>query len=813
MNRFCFSKFYILALPFMLAACGGGSGDTSTPPSNPPAPQGPAFTSSTQSSIMENTNEIAYQASATGSGPIAYNISGGIDREEFVIDNSSGAVSILSTPDFESPKDSDLNNEYLLEITATDINELTDTIDVTILVTDQTILKTTITFPTQNANLADIGDTATVSGIVFDEEDGQVLEGDIVSLTVNQTDASVNPENGTWTASIPLESAEELITVFTLDRQDNNTTSTIALNNQASFQLGIGMVFDETNNQLILSAYPNGRLVSIDIDSGDQKHLYNPYDGLETPFQLGHIDYDESNNRIFVAGSMFSTLYEVDLASKVRTKITDDVENLNSFDVRITGVNFDPDGNQVLLTDSGFDSQILSTNLTTGVVTKLSGEFVGAGQRLVAPGSGSLDQINNRLILQDKAGINSIDLSTGDRTLLSPSDEYPAFSFSSRNGVVLTQDNTTAYMTDYVEESVYRVDLTTGDRELISGLSIGEGIAMEKPKGISIHETNNRLFVLNQTGHPVISIDLETGDRTPLGKLRTQNGPEFVSVRDLALDKKNNRLLVIADEGKAIFAVNLNTGARSIISSSEVGIGPQFNLGTKVALDSKAETLYVTDFLLKRIFSVDLNTGNRTILSASPVSPSNETIGDGEHFSKPFAITLDEANNRLLVSDFTKIFSVDLETGNRSVISSDNIGAGTSLDTPDAMSLDLERNRLLVTDLRLDSLVDVDLESGDRKIISNPEFRDDNALEFPQGNAFDARNNRLFVSEYNRNNIVEINLANGERKTISEHSKISFRHTNLVYDEDNNRLFATDSLFKNIHVIDLLTGQKAVFSE
>lgn len=813
MIRYSFRTLSILSVPLVLMACGGGSGDSAIPAGQQPIPQGPVFTSSTQSSIIENSNDIAYRAAATGNGQITYTISGGPDNDKFVIDSSTGEVSLISAPDFESPQDSDQNNEYMLEIAATDNDERTQTLLVTVSVTDQSVLKTKITFPTPNANLADVYDSTAVSGTVVDEEDGQILVEDIVSLTVNQTDASVDPENGTWTARIPIDDGEELITVSTLDRHENNTTSTVALNNQASFQIGVDMVFDETSNQLFLSVYPNGRLVSIDIDSGHQKHLYNPFDGLETPFQLGQIDYDENNNRIFVAGSIFSTLYEVDLASKVRTKITDDIQNLNSFDVRVTGVTFDPDANRVLLVDSAFNSQILSTNLTTGVVTKLSGEFVGTGKLLISPGSGSLDQINNRLILQDRAGINSVDLSTGDRTLLSPSDEYPAFSFSSRNGVVLAQDNKTAYMTDYVEESVYRVDVTTGERELISGLEKGEGIKMEKPKGISIDESNNRLFVLNQTGHPVISVDLESGDRTPIGKIRSLNGPEFDSVRSPILDKKNNRLLVVAQSGEAVFEVNLNSGKRSVVSSSEIGTGPRFGLVTRAALDSRRNALYLTDYSEGRIFKVDLLTGDREVISASLVNSSNETIGEGEDFNNPFSIALDDSNNRLLVSDLKKILSVDLETGNRRIVSSENIGTGTLFKRPDALSIDSSNSRLIVTDLELDTLIEVDLTTGDRKAIINPENRNDNLLEFPQGSALDIANNRLFISEFRRNNIVAINLANGKRKTISEHSNISSKLTSLVYDEDNNRLFASDSIFKNVLVVDLVSGQRAVFSE
>jgi len=50
---------------------------------------------------------------------ISYQISGGVDQSLFMVD-SSGAVSFVAAPDFESPQDANHDNIYTVEVTADD---------------------------------------------------------------------------------------------------------------------------------------------------------------------------------------------------------------------------------------------------------------------------------------------------------------------------------------------------------------------------------------------------------------------------------------------------------------------------------------------------------------------------------------------------------------------------------------------------------------------------------------------------------------------------------------------------------------------
>ncbi|KYG83923.1 hypothetical protein AWW67_18485, partial [Roseivirga seohaensis] len=95
----------------------------------------PVFTSIAAVNYAENGIGTAYTVLATDPSAIAYSLGNSRDEALFNIDGVSGEVTFKSSPDFESPKDNDTNNTYLIEVIA---NDGTHTVskEVTITVTD-----------------------------------------------------------------------------------------------------------------------------------------------------------------------------------------------------------------------------------------------------------------------------------------------------------------------------------------------------------------------------------------------------------------------------------------------------------------------------------------------------------------------------------------------------------------------------------------------------------------------------------------------------------------------------------------------------
>jgi hypothetical protein len=104
-----------------------------TTPNNPPS-----ITSSNSANIAENTtNVIDVQSTddinSEGNG-LNYSITGGADAGTFAINPSTGQLSFISAPDFETPTDTDGNNIYIVQVTVTDSGGLSSvqTINVTV---------------------------------------------------------------------------------------------------------------------------------------------------------------------------------------------------------------------------------------------------------------------------------------------------------------------------------------------------------------------------------------------------------------------------------------------------------------------------------------------------------------------------------------------------------------------------------------------------------------------------------------------------------------------------------------------------------
>ncbi|MFT6452971.1 MAG: VCBS repeat-containing protein, partial [Halocynthiibacter sp.] len=89
-------------------------------------------------SVAENTTDILAVIGATDAenDAITYGISGGVDAAFFAIDASTGALTFLGAPDFETPLDDGGDNIYDVEVSATDTGGASDTAAIAIEVTD-----------------------------------------------------------------------------------------------------------------------------------------------------------------------------------------------------------------------------------------------------------------------------------------------------------------------------------------------------------------------------------------------------------------------------------------------------------------------------------------------------------------------------------------------------------------------------------------------------------------------------------------------------------------------------------------------------
>ena len=175
----------------------------------------PVITDSTSGSSDVNENQTAV-TSFTADESVTWSLSG-TDSGLFAI-SSSGVLTFASAPDYENPADADTNNDYQLNIIATDAasNATTLAYQVNVLDLDDTAPVISVTSGTDTVELgatwtdagatADGGETVTTSGSVDTSTVGTY------TITYSATDASGNTSSETRTVTV-VDTTAPVVTV------------------------------------------------------------------------------------------------------------------------------------------------------------------------------------------------------------------------------------------------------------------------------------------------------------------------------------------------------------------------------------------------------------------------------------------------------------------------------------------------------------------------------------------------------------------------------------------------------------------------
>ncbi|MBB3061808.1 YncE family protein [Microbulbifer rhizosphaerae] len=355
-------------------------------------------------------------------------------------------------------------------------------------------------------------------------------------------------------------------------------------------------------------------------------------------------------------------------------------------------------------------------------------------------------------------------------------------------------DASRIWATDTGHDKVFVVDLSSGDRFPLEN-SLGSGpdflrlaavallpnASSGQPAAVVLSGADQSLYGMNLIPGSTL------GDRAPLSGFDADNpnqirgeGPQLRNPRDLVVDAANRRLLVADSSAQVVVAVDPESGDRSILSGDAVGGGPAFGSIRAVAVDAANNRVLVAQ--RGGLVAVDLDSGDRALISRGDGTDETD-IGTGQAILDPISATLDTQNNRLLLvqlinEDIGHLMSVDLATGDRAVISDQATGSGNVLVTPKSVSLDPANNRAVIVDSQFlgtnnDTVIAVDLDTGDRSVISGHDRGPDG--EFNSGDeqligggspfnasavlsdaAFDAEQGVLYVTDSATGSLVAV---------------------------------------------------------
>ena len=141
----------------------------------------PVFTSAEFFAVDENETTVGMVVATDedASDEVSYAITGGADMDQFQIDATTDVLSFTTAPNYEAPADADLNNEYIVTVTATSgtgVRELMAVQTITVTVNNDSVELCERTEQVRDAILAKLGETncgnvgseelATVSGTI-----------------------------------------------------------------------------------------------------------------------------------------------------------------------------------------------------------------------------------------------------------------------------------------------------------------------------------------------------------------------------------------------------------------------------------------------------------------------------------------------------------------------------------------------------------------------------------------------------------------------------------------------------------------------
>ncbi|MFB6243970.1 MAG: PKD domain-containing protein, partial [Halobaculum sp.] len=226
----------------------------------------PEFSSNTSTSVAEGTTETVLDIDAdAGNGTdtgVTYSLAGGADASLFEVDSATGEVQFTSAPDYEAPADADTNNDYVVDVRASDgAANATQTVTVTVTNVDETApdseagpdqtveVNTTVSFDGSNStdnNGIDshewtFGDGATATGVTPTHTYDSVGTYTVTLLTVDAAGNSV-----TDTLTVTVEDSTPPTAVVGVTATDDNRSGAV----------GERLGFDASNTT------DNGRVVS-----------------------------------------------------------------------------------------------------------------------------------------------------------------------------------------------------------------------------------------------------------------------------------------------------------------------------------------------------------------------------------------------------------------------------------------------------------------------------------------------------------------------------------------------------------------------
>lgn len=674
-----------------------------------------------------------------------------------------------------------------------------------------------ITFPLMNA-LTD-AESIVVYGTSNDASP-------IAAVSVNGIAASSDDGFATWNARIALKQGVNQLSVETRDLAANSSqaAATSIVNRNIAMSEPTDIAVDR-DRALVVDRQMQS-VIAVDIATGHRSTFSNSKSGSGFP-DPHHIVVDRAHNRALVTDQGFRGLIAVDLdTGRSRVFSAGPIgSGVTLYQPRTLAL--DSLNNRALVVDTLLEA-IIAIDLDTGFRSVFSGIETGLGSRFFNIYDIAVDSVNNRalvLVSNDEYGsfgkksnrawntpryasLIGVDLDTGDRTPLSNYSVSEGIPFTSPYSVGVQTLQNRALIVDFYSSSLYDVDLANGNRKV---LSTDQSDLNLRPYHLDINTEGDRAVIMSAPSQDtLLSIDLDTGSRSTISHGLAGTGTDLIYPVSLA-SASNDRLLVLESnkiESRLVW-LNLNTGNRRTLSNVFTDTDAFFSCPQSLVLDEENNHAYVADVEKQRVIQVDLRDGKREDIV--PVDSHQYDFG-GPHYMAKYK------NRLLLVEDGLPdgeyhLSWMDLATRERSLFSGSQAGVGVSFKQPGSVIIDEARNRALLVDSARKALLAVDLNTGNRSVLSDAFNGEGTPLLEPYDLAM--YDNSIIVLDKGQQALIRVDLSTGDRTILSNDrvgngTKFGPEMQSLKVIQDH--AFVLDSAFEAVFQVDLRTGDRVIIS-
>ncbi|MEM7207729.1 MAG: hypothetical protein AAF434_07905 [Pseudomonadota bacterium] len=827
-----------------LVACGGGGGGSddgndstgSSGSSGGVSNSAPVITSSDNASVAENTSDVIYTLTATDAqnDAITFEIesTGMHDEALMSLDSATGALRFINPPDFETPLDQNNDNVYEVTLSAVDSKgERSESILLSVAVTDTSQLQFRNDFPTPNANLGGV-DNTTITVTIIDAEDGVVSETDlqqIESVRFTTFSSPGTPEllpagSGgivKFSASLGIAASSETIFIAAEDAEGEVFSKQFSVVNRTTISSAADIAFDSTNDRILLvdpqqtlaftlSSLPNtsGEL-SVTLISGS---VVGEGVSLIEPTAIA----SEFGSPVIVDAGLDGGVF-VDSSTGNRTEILGLGGLTNMRDIAtaqtITGqyTVLDVDQNALIFT-SGFSRAVVSGSNFPGSIPAV----VGSGNNFVTPVAAVLDEANDLAYVLDIQGtftvaVTRVDTNTGDRTLLA--DVYQAGDASTAY-TDLVLDNANSRLLIAAPRAILAVSTSDGSVTTLSeNTSAFSGPELESPGSVIVDSGRNRVFVAD--ANRVLAINGSTGNRQQqftFGSIG--DGSPMNSLTAIALDADGQRAFIADANFNAtapLVAVDLTNGNRTRIANSADPAPRNFGDIPGILVDAANNRAFVLDN--ETLLTMDLTSGALSALAVgNPVTPDTTIFGARD-------LAMDKANDRVLVLTDRSLIEVRLSDGAQFLVSGNADGLARPFDDPQALALSESNGKLFAYVIESGiTIVRVDLDTGVRDTFMDTAGVFDPAA---QALAFEMADNEIAYMVLGENeNTVLARFQEGDVLPIDVSvfgvlgDGPDFRGvSDMVIDTDNDHALVSANATGAVFIVDLTTGDRAIVTQ